>query len=260
MNEEKLIVEEQVVEPFKKPKMKGHFFRNLFIFLIVASFVVIGFGFLFPGLLWTKSLGVTYTKQDYNSMMTKLAYVKDAVPAGGSQNQYNYLYGKTTHVEVDFTSAEITSFFNENRPDYYAIKNVQVRVNEDGTIEATGSANVDYFLNEVLGGNYSKDQIKERVPMLGMLPSKVNLYLNFSGSVTNNQSSVTINNVAVQGITIPANYIQSSEAVRVVTDGLNKIMQKYNTSAGSNFARIAVENGKVVFKGDVPSSLERVVK
>ncbi len=250
--------EEKVIE--KPKKKKGKFLRKFIIFLVVVGIIAIALGFIFPGLIWVKDLGVTYTKADYQSFMNKLNILKDDAPTSGTADDYEYTYGELRDVEVEFTSEEITSFFNENRPSYYPLKNVQVKINDDGTIEASGTAYVDYFLNEVLGGKYSREQINKEIPALGILPSNVNFYLKFSGSVANNRSSVNINIVEVQGIAVPNNYVTSMEAKGTVETGLNNIMKDYNTKSGATFDRITVENSKIIFKGKVPSTLERTKK
>ncbi len=262
MDQETPIKNEEIVEVTMKPKpkKKHKFLRRFMIFIVINIVIILILGFMMPGLLWTKSLGVTYTKADYDSMMSKLQYVKDAVPTGDSEAKYNYVFGVAKPIEVSFTSAEITSFLNMNRPSYFAVKNVQVKINNDGSIEASGAANVDYFLNEVLGSKYSRDQIKKEIPALGFLPSSVNLYLSFEGSVTNNISTGSLKSVSVQGIPIPTNYVASSEAIQTLTNGVNNLMTKYNNKTGSNFDKIAVVDGKILFKGRVPSSLERIIK
>lgn len=246
--------EEIKVSPKKKKKGLVKFIT----FLVIVGIIVLVLGFAFPGLLWQKSLGVTYTTEDYNSMLEKLSYIKDAAPTEGTESDYTYVYGALISVDVEFTSEELTAFFNEDRPSYYALKNVQIRINNDGTIEASANANVDYFLNEVLGGEYSRDQINEQIPALGMLPSNVNLYLKFSGSVTDNRSTVDVSSASVQGIEIPSVYVDSSEAMSVLSSGCDNVMNTYKSKTGSNFDKISIENGVVKFKGSVPSSLERI--
>ncbi len=250
--------EKKLNEQPEKPKKKKRFWRKLIIFVIILGIITIALGYLFPGLLWTKSLGVSYTKADYDSVMKKLEYMKDATPTGDSSNQYVYKYGTVQSVDIEFTSAEITSFFNENRPSYYPLKNVQIKINNDGTIEAVASANVDYFLDNILSGKYSKAQIQSYMPALGILPANINLYLKMDGSVINNKSNVGIKEVTVQGIGIPSNIVNSNEAIGTINEGIENVINKYNTKTGSSFNKIAIENGKIKFQGSVPSSLERV--
>ena len=252
--------EEVKVEEPKKEKKKGKGFVKFLVFLIILAAIVVALGFIFPGLLWTKSLGVKYTEKDYKSMLEKLQYIKDETPTLDSADLYTYTYGSVKNVNVEFTSEELTAFFNENRPSYYALKNVQIKINSDGTIEAVANANVDYFLNEFLSGDFSKEDIKEQIPALGLLPNTVNLYINFGGSVVNNKANAIVNSVQVQGVTIPNKFVNSNEAINVINDGCNNIMNSYNTKTGSTFKKIAIEDSKVKFEGSVPSSLERIKK
>ena len=240
------------------PKKKNSGLVKFITFLAIVGVIVLGLGFIFPGLLWQQSLGISYTTEDYNSILEKLSYIKDAAPTEGTESDYTYIYGSIKPVDVEFTSEELTAFFNENRPSYYALKNVQIRINNDGTIEASANANVDYFLDEVLGGEYSRYQINQQIPALGMLPSNVNLYLKFSGSVTDNKTTIDVSSASVQGIEIPSVYVNSSEAMSVLSSGCDNVMNTFSSKTGSTFNKISVEGGVIKFKGSVPSSLERI--
>lgn len=241
-------------------KKEYKYIKVLAITLSILVVVVIALGFMFPGLVWTKSLGVHYTQTDYNSIMNKLNYSKDAAPTGDSKDLYNYVYGEPTNIDIELTSEEITAFFNENRPSYYPIKNFQIRINMDGSIEIACSANVNFFLNDVLGGKYTREQIQNEIPALGLLPDNVNVYINFTGSIANNISNIYINSATVQGVDIPSKYINSNEAITNITKGVNDFITKVNTETGSNFESMTVGNGLIKFKGSVPSSLERIKK
>ncbi len=241
-------------------KKKHGFIKGILITLSVLVLVVVALGFIFPGLVWTRSLGVRYTQTDYNSIIDKLNYTKDAAPTGDSADLYNYVYGEPTNVDTEFTSEELTAFFNENRPSYYPLKNVQIKINEDGSIEVAAAANVDYFLNDVLGGKYTREQIQNEIPALGLLPDNVNIYLKFTGSVTNNISTIYIDLATVQGIEIPSNYTSSSSAINIIESSLNDFIAKLNADTGTNFESLTVQNGVLKFKGSVPSSLERIEK
>lgn len=244
----------------KAPKKKHRLLKTLGAIVIIIAVITVSLGFFFPGLLWTKDLGVRYSEADYKSIMAKLDYIKDAVPTGESKDGYVYTYGKTTNISTEFTSAEITAFVNTGRPDYFAVKNVQVRINKDGTVDASGIVNVDYFLSEVLSGKFSREQIAKEIPALGFLPSSVNLALNIDGGIANNKASGSINSAEVQGIPIPTEYVNSDEAVSTVTGGLNNMLSKNNSKSGSVFEKLAIENEKVVLTGKFPSSLTRTQK
>lgn len=241
-------------------KIKKSLLKGFLITVSVLVLVVVGLGFTFPGLIWTRSLGVTYTQTDYNSIMDKLNYTKDDAPTGDSKDLYNYIYGPANSVDTEFTSEELTAFFNENRPSYYPLKNVQVKINDDGTIELSASANVDYFLNDVLGGKYTRAQIENEIPTLGILPDNVNIYVKFTGSVTQNISYINVKALTVQGVAISESYFSAATAANTISTGVNEFITKSNTETGSSYESIYVENSVVKFKGSIPSSLERVAK
>lgn len=258
--EETIEIEKDTDAEVKSPKKKHQLLKTLGIIAVVITIIILSLGFIFPGLLWTKDLGVRYTESDYKSFMTKLNYIKDAAPTGNSKENYVYTYGKTKNISTEFTSAEITAFINTGRPSYFAVKNVQVRINKDGTVDASGIVNVDYFLGEVLTGKFSREQIVKEIPALGFLPGNVNMALNINGGIANNKASGSINSAEVQGIPIPTEYINSDEAVSTVTGGLNNILSKNSSESGSVFEKLAVENESLVLKGKFASSLTRQQK
>jgi len=254
------MVQDTGAAKIKKPKNKHRALKGLAIVLVIIAIIALGLGFLFPGLLWTKDLGVSYTKQDYDSFINKLDYVKDSTPTGNLRDTYIYSYGDVAAVDTQFTSAELTAFANYNRPSYFAVKNVQIRINKDRTVDASGSVNVDYVLKEILGGKFSREQIVKEIPALGILPSNVNLYLNVGGSVINNSASISLNSVAVQGITIPDSYTKSDEAISTVTTELNSLLSKSNTNTGSVIDKLLIEDEEIKLAGKFPTSLTRTQK
>lgn len=249
---------ESVTTP--KVKTKKKWYLKLLIFIGIIGIIILILGFVFPGLLWAKNLGIKYTKADYTSILNKLDYVKDETPTGNSIEDYEYKYEGLKDVEIEFTSEELTAFFNEDRPSYFPVKNVQIKINNDGTIEASGTADVDYFLNNVLSEKYSREQIKEEIPALGILPSKVNLYLKVSGSIEDNKSTLNMQNVSVQGIPLPSTIYDTNEAINTVSSGIDKLMSDFNSKTGSDFYKIFVENGKIKFNAKIISLLERTKK
>jgi hypothetical protein len=258
MNEEVIAVQPEIAEiPVKKAKKKGGCLKKLLIFLLIVTIGVLVASYYLPGLLWSKSLGISYSKADYDSFMTKIGYTKDDIPSG-DLSEYEYVYGPVKNVNVSLTSEEITAFFNEGRPDNYAIKNVQVRINSDGTIEAVASASVDYFLQEFLNGEYTRDDIKNEIPVLGWLPSSVNLYMKVDGMISDNESSIAIYDVSVQGIPLPSSMVKSADAKEFLTSGIDKLLSVSNEKSDTYFEKLAVENSGLTLKGQIPSSLERV--
>lgn len=229
--------------------------RFLIIFVLIIIVGIISLNYFVPGLLTTRNLGVKYSTEDYESAVAKLSTIKDLLPTLSTQTEATYTFGMPAVFDIKLTSAEITAFLNTDKSTEFAAKNCQVLINEDNTIEASGAINVDYFLSEILNNKISRDQIVKEIPALGILPDSVNLYVDFSGSIINNQSSALINSVAVQGITIPSEFINSKEAIDTLTSGVNAFIAKNNNVTGSSIDKLAAEGGSVVLIGKFPTSV-----
>lgn len=249
--------QDNIINTVKKPKKKKKLLKFLVIFVTIILAIVMSLGFMFPGLLWAKDLGIRYTTADYESAIKKLAYVKDAVPTGKSQDKYTYVYGAVTGVDIKLTSEEITAFINTDRPSYYAVKNVQVRLNDDGTVDVSGKVDTDYVLNEFIGGKYSKEEIAKNMPALGILPKFVNVSMNLKASISNNSSDGNINSASVQGTPIPDKYTKSSEAQTVAIESINNFIKTRNSLTGSSVDELYNINKELILKGKFPTSLTR---
>jgi hypothetical protein len=155
-----------------RPRKKRRGLTVFFIILLVLLAGAAGVYFLLPGLSRPIDLGIKSTREGYENVMDKLGIRKDEAPKVGSADDYTVTYGEPRRAEALLTSGELTSFFNENRPPYYALKNVQLRINDDGTLEASGNLETAYIFDEVLGGQYSKEDARAALPMLGLLLTK----------------------------------------------------------------------------------------
>lgn len=217
-------------------------------------------GALFPGLLWCRSLGVQYTVDDYISITHKLDYLKDAAPKEEMHGQYEYVYGDTRPVEVEVTSAEITAFYNENRPPYYAVKNVQVKIGDNGTMEAVATVDVEYFLEQLMDGMYTKEDLSRQVPGFAFLPNHVNVYLRAAGTVRDNQAQLAIEEVTLQGIPVSRDALESHTAAELLAGAINHILQKSHDNSGTFINQLDLRDGVVRIHAEFPTSLTRIKK
>ncbi len=242
-----------------KPKKKH---GCLTAFIIVLAVVIICGGaayFLLPGLSKPVDLGIKSTREAYESAIEKLGITKDESPQEGTADDYEITYGALQAVDTELTSEELTSFFNENRPSYYAVKNVQVRVNDDGSIEASASLDTGYVFNDMLYGQYSKEDATSALPMLGLIPDNVNVYFKIAGSVQDNSvHGLSVEAVKIMGIPIPTSLINSN--MSFITDTLDTYIANESSRGGAYVESVIADNGSIDFKGSLPSSIERTPK
>lgn len=235
----------------QKAKRKRKLLKFIIGLIIVIAATTITANFALPGFITAKDLGVRYSSSDYDSAAAKLSTVKELLTNLSNLSGYNY--GTTKNIDITLNSAEITAFINTGNTVKYAVNNYQVLINPDGTIETSGSVNVDFFLREILNNKVSREQIVKEIPALALLPSNVNLYMKFNGEITANKSSASIKDVAVQGITIPTKYVNTNEATSTFTNGIDSFLAKNNPISGTSIDSLTTKDGLVNLRAKVPS-------
>jgi hypothetical protein len=242
--------------PPVKPKKR----RGLKVFLIILLVLIAGAAgvyFLMPGLSRPVDLGVRSSRAAYESAVGKLGIIKDEAPRGGSSGDYSVVYTGSNAIDTSLTSEEITSFLGENRPPYYALKNVQVRINDDGTVEASGTIDTSYVYDVILQGLYSREETRAALPMLGLIPDKVNVYVKLAGSIDDNHvTGLNVEAASVMGITIPTELISSNE--EFIVGILDDNIARQNARASSIITHLGISDGRIDFVGTLPASVERV--
>lgn len=247
----------QTQQIIQKKKGRGCLVAILTVFIIIGLLAGAAAIFL-PGFFGPKNLNAKTSQKAYESALVKLGYVKDEAPSTGKSEDYVYKYGEIKKVNTTLTSEELSSFFNLNRPDYYAIKNVQIRVNTDNTVEISASINTKYFLDKVLGSKYNQEDIKKAVPILGILPGTINIYTKAAGAISNNKASnLNINDVEIMGINIPKSMYDTSKVQTDISNMINNFITKSNEKTGSSYDLIQPQNGGFAFNVSIPSSLTR---
>ena len=215
------------------------FLKGLVIFICVVGVVIVGLGLYFDGLLFTKSLGVTYTQNDYNNAIAKLESI--------SQNSSQGTQDSTT----EFTSEEITAYLNEYPLDSVIAENIEVRINSDNTVDLSAKVNIAYVLEHMLTGKYSIEELQDNLPALGLLPNNVNVYLSGIASVEDNNFSCDVASASLQGIPLPETWIETQEAGEVaemlVGEGLASYgLASYRRRNGAYYKSVSLQNGELV--------------
>ena len=114
--------------------------KKLFIFLVIL-FILAGAVIFY--LLQPKTLGIRYTAADLQSFKGKIKVTNEPLPANSPIGQTLIVSGSHP-LDASFTSEELTAIADNRHKDYayFPFRNVQIRVNNDGTVE--GSATVNY--------------------------------------------------------------------------------------------------------------------
>lgn len=82
-------------------------------------------------------MGVTYTDEDVKQSYLKNGVVAEALPKTENVNQSIRYEGKK-EISFNLTQSEITALINNEKWQYMPVSNVQIKINSDGTGEASG--------------------------------------------------------------------------------------------------------------------------
>ena len=210
----------------------------LFLFLIpVGAYLYI---FSSP----PRDLGVKYSEADRIAAYTNNGVISESITPS-AENKSGITYEGKKDVKTSFTSAEITALNNSVKWINYPVSSLQIKINSDGTGEASGTLDVRKILSWV-SFTHSVDQIESKIQEynIGFTPS---FYLKGGVKVINNKVSLTPQTIEVGRVTIPKNIV--SENIPAVEKFVeDRISSVPNLKVNS----LNLDGGKVNFDATVP--------
>jgi len=230
--------------------------------VIVVIILALGyFGFI-PGLSTIfgsdkpKDLGIKYAQVDYVAAAQK-NMVKIAVIASAPDAKSSLKWGGANQINNSWTSQQVTATINANSADweYFPIKDVQFKINSDGSVEASGILSVEKLKGYAEATNVSAADIqtvenilnKFKVPK-GPIP----FYIKGNLSVKDDNVDVEVPKLEIgrlpiaQGLYEPAKSAFESFARQQLISG----------GYGSFYAKsLDFNNGKLNFSGTLPASV-----
>lgn len=192
-----------------------------------------------------KDLGIRITKEDSQRAFEKTG--TEFVSLKNTNTVKDFTLEGKKDLTITMNSKELTAHSN-NRPwKYYPLKNVQIKIHPDGTIESSAVLIISRAMPYAIGLGYSETQIRNAMQKYNIPPFEVPFYLKGKGSVTDDKTSVNAEVVKVGFVTIPGNIVvqANSEAESVLDD----IIQKH--SEGFHAESVTFQNGEMNFKGKV---------
>lgn len=233
------------------------------IFFALAGYIP-GLSALF-GTTKPRDLGVTYTEEDKNSAIKKSGATYGELPSSTADNSSIQFVG-SHEINTSWSSAEVTALLNQRPWKYWPISKVQLRINQDNTVEMSGVVNAEK-LRGYGAGIGVPSVVVDRV---SLLPSEAAFYLKGSGSLTENKvSSFDISSAQLGRLTIPTSVLLSYQGIidRAYAEDVVSELSKYSGKKGyvvdfineklawvrGFFAKRAeFKNGTLEFEGSVP--------
>lgn len=196
-------------------------------------------------------LGVTYTEEDLQSFYAKTGQnvieSKEAPVAGGGES---IAFANPKALTVAITQEELTARLNASNWVNMPLSNVQVRLGDGNSIEVSGNVDVDAlrgFISYIGGVNYSQADIDKGLDWLNKMSGSPAVYIDSTGSITNNQLSLSVNSVKVGRWSAPTD--KADETLNIATQNmLDKI-------TGLNTNSLSESSGMMNFDGVGPTSI-----
>lgn len=231
--------------------MKKVFFIFLILVLlaILTPFVLLGQVPVLSALVGAgqKDLGINVTVEESAAAQAKDGTQIVALPPGSTASEDFRLEGKR---EVDFTfdSQELSAHSNNRAWKNYPVKNVQIRINPDGSIESSAILMVSKFMPYAMGLGYSESQIREAMDKYKIPPVEVPVYIKGMGSVINDQVNVDAQKVRLGAVEIPGNIVSlaNTEAEVVLEDIISKNSHSFHAES------VTFSDGNMHFVGQLP--------
>lgn len=227
-----------------------------------------------------KDLGVRSTKADYQTyvntggwQISELGTSGTAAAGGGGQGSQasgqgagglaqqpgqsgkTVQFSGTREVKAVRTSEQLTALANSSDLKawkYYPVQNVQIRINNDGSVDTSGRLASDRLIAAL--SRPGLDMTAEEQGYFNdygkMLKGNPPFYMKFTGGVTNNRVNINFSKAELGGISVPPD---AADEVNNHVSSL--IMRKMVKVPGLNIRSLAFQNGKMNFDGTVPDKI-----
>ncbi len=205
--------------------------------ILLVIILIIGYTGFFPAvsdLMGTNKpmdLGVSYSKQDYFNALSKAGFSLDNSAGLGPDTRI--VYEGEKNIDAEFTQEEVSAILSYDHADEFPVRDVQVKINNDGTMEASALVKLD---------DYKGISLNNAVYVKGKLEL----------SAPNHVSIKEVDKLVVGRVPVPAN----DEIIRKVEQGVN---DKLNSIPGLYITSVEIEEGKGRIKGTIPASAKRIV-
>ena len=229
----------------------------IIILLILVGGALAYFGFI-PALSNTfvkqVDLGIENDPQLSIDLREKTG-VQLNIPADQLPTDKEVVYEGSLEIEESLTSEQVTSILNTVKSElaYMPFSNVQIRINEDGTTEASFNLNVETTVNEAKKLGYTDEQIEEGKKYLGVLGDSVYMYAKLSFDMSNDELTVNPYAFRIQNFNVP------TAITKMVADvGSNAIEDRLSQVPNLYIESLKQVGDKLNFKGIIPESVSTV--
>lgn len=254
-------------------KKSGKVFLSILLLLVLIVVVFLGLLGYIPGLSnilganKPRNLGVVFTETDRISAREKSKLVYETLPDTTPMEQSIQRSG-TRLVNNSWNSAEMTALLNNRPYQYWPVKNVQLKINDDGTAELSGTLVISK-LKGFAAGIGAPPIVAEM--MEKYLPPDPAFYIKAKTSLTDNRvDEFDVQSAYINKISVPVSTLLSLMKPIIIqsayAEGVTSILSKYSGKKqsvinfinerlarinGFNAKKAYFKDGKLYFDGNL---------
>lgn len=198
-----------------------------------------------------KNLGIGYSQKEFIAYVNKAGtkIIEMTEPADAA---HSIRYSGKFDLKESFTQEEISARLNYALWKYMPVTNTQVKIHGDGTIEFSGTVimnRLDGFIARVGMGRYSRLDVEKGLGYIGLLKINPPIYARGKASVTDNQPTISVEQIEVGKFSIPLGTVHANEVVTALT---KTIISQVN---GLYAKSVTFSDGKMNFEGTAPEKM-----
>ncbi|HWI60362.1 MAG TPA: hypothetical protein VNT75_00845 [Symbiobacteriaceae bacterium] len=228
----------------------------LLALLLVALWFVARSGFV-PGLAKLvgadepRDLGITATPAQAAAVVKNLGIRLESLPAATDPATVRKVYAGQVSIDQAFTESDVSALLSYNHVSYWAVKDAQVKIHADGTLEAAAIVRAGQFTLRRDGD--VPTGIMRYLP--AVLPDELPVYVKGRiDRVGPQQVGLDIQALEIGRVTVPT-YVASGEAEARANQYIN---DRLRNIPGLSIQELSFQDGKAHFKGTWPKEFRRV--
>ena len=235
----------------------GKFLVAIVIVLLIVGVVVLALGYvgLVPGVAGflgsdrPRDLGVRYTAADLASGNAKSGTKTTALPAGAAP-QESYKVSGSIPVQAAFTDEELTALIAEREKQwaYFPVSDAQIKIGDDGTVEAAGVLRVDRAYGCAAALGFSTQAVDAALGALKIASGNPPVYFRGTGAVTNGQVTIDVQRLEVGRLPVPGGLIAGNQ--ELIASSIEQVIRASGVDARS----VTFANGELRFEGSKPAT------
>ncbi len=227
------------------------------IVILVVVIAVAGLGYLgiVPGVAGlfgsagARDLGVRFTPADLASYNAKGLTRVTALPAGTAPGDSMEI-GGSVPVKASFTSEELTAVAAEREKQwaYWPVTGLQVKIGQDGTVEASGILRVDRAYGYAAAVGLPASGVNQALQALKFVGGNPPVYIRGTGSVTNGKVNLDVQQLEIGRLSVPGSILVQETGV--AASAVEQVLRATGMQANS----VTFAGGQVNYDGSKPET------